>query len=946
MSESVKIFLSTVSDEFRAYRDQLRTDLTRHNVEVKVQEDFVDLGGDTLDKLDVYIAHCDAVVHLVGDMTGSAPLRRDVEALLVKYPNLPADLRPLAEALGDGTEISYTQWEAWLALYHRRLLFIAKAAEWSGRGPKYAPTDASRAAQTAHLARLETLKRYPGCHFHGPDDLARHVLETAVLDLLVRAERGKTRRRPNNLPFASLGSLFKGREEVLEKLHQALTADASAGTAIAGRALHGLGGIGKTRLAVEYALQHEAEHSALLFVRADTPVQLDTSLAALAGPDILDLPEKDAREDAVKIPAALGWCEAHPGWLMILDNVDDAPAVAAVAKLLARLKNGKVVVTGRAGNFPASLRKLELGVLDVAASVAFLMERTDDDRARSPDDAKLAQELAGKLGGLALGLEQAGAYIATERIGFARYLQLWREKRTTVLNWFDKTLMSYDHDTGLAATWATSVDRLTKDGRLLLERLAFLAPEPVPDSLLDVAAPRDAEGFYARSAQANLFAYSLVSRATVETGKAAQDGFVVHRLVQDFTRRSVSRSRREEAFEEALAWVNAAFVDDPQEVRNWPVLDALSPHALAVAKQADEATIALPAARIFNHLAVLLYAKARYAEAEPLYRRALAIEEASLGSDHLIVAASLNNLASLLYSTSRFGEAESCYQRALAIDEASTGPDHPAVARDLNNLALLLRDTNRRAEAEPLYWRSLKILETSLGADHPDVAIRLNNLAILLRDSNRLEEAEPLTRRALAIDGGYFGPHHPNVARDLNGLAGLLGATKRYEEAEPLYWRALTISEASYGPDHPNVAVGLNNLAELFRATNRYGQAEPLYRRALTISEASYGLDHPIVATKLNNLALLLYVLDRLDEAEPLMRRALAIDEANYEPDHPDVARDLNSLAELLGTANRFNEAEPLFRRALAIAEASYGPDHPRTVMVRDNLIALEAARE
>ena len=729
MSESVKIFLSTVSDEFRAYRDQLRTDLTRHNVEVKVQEHFVDLGGDTLDKLDVYIAHCDAVVHLVGDMTGSAPLRRDVEALLVKYPNLPADLRPLAEALGDGTEISYTQWEAWLALYHRRLLFIAKAAEWSGRGPKYAPTDASRAAQTAHLARLETLKRYPGCHFHGPDDLARHVLETAVLDLLVRAERGKTRRRPNNLPFASLGSLFKGREEVLEKLHQALTADASAGTAIAGRALHGLGGIGKTRLAVEYALQHEAEHSALLFVRADTQAQLDTSLAALAGPDILDLPEKDAREDSVKIPAALGWCEAHPGWLMILDNVDDAPAVAAVAKLLARLKNGKVVVTGRAGSFPASLRKLELGVLDVAASVAFLMERTDDDRARSPDDAKLAQELAGELGGLALGLEQAGAYIATERIGFARYLQLWREKRATVLNWFDKTLMSYDHDTGLAATWATSVDRLTADGRRLLERLAFLAPEPVPDSLLDVAALRDAEGFYARSAQANLFAYSLVSRATVETGKAAQDGFVVHRLVQDFTRRGMTEERRKESLREALGWVNVAFVGDPQDVQSWPVLDPLAPHALVVAKQADEATITEPTASLFDRLATLLQQKARYAEAEPLFRRALAIDEASYGPDRPEVATDLNKLASLLYATNRLGEAEPLFRRALAIDEASYGPDHPTVATCLNNLAGLLRATNRLGEAEPVFRRALAIDEASYGADHPNTVTVRENLA-------------------------------------------------------------------------------------------------------------------------------------------------------------------------------------------------------------------------
>jgi hypothetical protein len=109
----VKIFLSTVSDEFRRYRDLLRTDLTRHNVEVKVQEDFRDLGGETLDKLDVYIAHCDAVVHLVGDMTGCYPGERGLSVLLAKYRDLPTKLPPLSAALKDGVGVSYTQWEAW-----------------------------------------------------------------------------------------------------------------------------------------------------------------------------------------------------------------------------------------------------------------------------------------------------------------------------------------------------------------------------------------------------------------------------------------------------------------------------------------------------------------------------------------------------------------------------------------------------------------------------------------------------------------------------------------------------------------------------------------------------------------------------------------------------------------------------------------------------------------
>ncbi len=182
---SISVFLSTVSDEFRAYRDQLRSDLTRHNVEVKVQEDFKGLGGDTLDKLDVYITHCDAVVHLVGEMAGSAPGEREQQALLRKHPDLPVRLPPLDAALRQGAEISYTQWEAWLALYHGKLLLTAKAEPIAPRGPKFAPTDRSHEAQSAHLGRLEIMRRYPDCTFKDAPDLARHIAYTAILDLLV-----------------------------------------------------------------------------------------------------------------------------------------------------------------------------------------------------------------------------------------------------------------------------------------------------------------------------------------------------------------------------------------------------------------------------------------------------------------------------------------------------------------------------------------------------------------------------------------------------------------------------------------------------------------------------------------------------------------------------------------------------------------------------------------
>jgi hypothetical protein len=501
------------------------------------------------------------------------------------------------------------------------------------RGAKFAPDEASRASQDHHLTRLKAVDFYPAKPFTSADNLVARVFGSAVLDALKKAG---SITKPRNLPFASLGSLLAGREEDLADLHTALLGAKGAPVA-----LYGLGGIGKTRPAIEYAWSREADYSALLFVNASDGSALNTGLAALTAFELLDLPEKEARDDATKITAVLRWLESNPTWLMILDNVDDRAAVAEVAKLMPRLKGGHVVITARASNFPAAVRKLEVSTLDENSAAQSLLDRTDADRSKSKDDAALAWTLARELGGLALGLEQAGAHIATDRIGFARYLKLWTESREKALAWADATVTGSDRT--LATTWATSVARLSPASRRLLDRLAFVAPDPVPDSLLDVAVPGEAADSDAYVARAGLYAYSLVSGVTAEDGGAL--GFVVHRLVQDFARRAMSDERRPQALREALEWVDTAFTGHPQDVWNWPVLDPLAPHALAAARHADAADIAKPTARLLSNLGVLFDVKADYAEAEKLKRRALAIEEKSYGSDHPNVAVHLNNLA-------------------------------------------------------------------------------------------------------------------------------------------------------------------------------------------------------------------------------------------------------------------------------------------------------------
>ena len=249
-----------------------------------------------------------------------------------------------------------------------------------------------------------------------------------------------------------------------------------------------------------------------------------------------------------------------------------------------------------------------------------------------------------------------------------------------------------------------------------------------------------------------------------------------------------------------------------------------------------------------NDLAQLLHETNRLAEAEPLMRRALDLDEFVLGKNHPTAARDLNNLSALLQATNQFDEAEKMVRRALQIDEAAFGKHHSTFSRSLNNLAHILVVTRRFEEAEAVLRQALEVDEANLGKQHPSVAIRLNNLAGLFCEMNRLSEAEPLMLQALQIDEAAFGAHHPAIARDQNNLAHLLMETDRYDEAERRFRRALKIDEETFDGQHPTIANRLNNLAQLLKDTGRIEEAEPLMHRAVDILRAfqmQTGCEHP-----------------------------------------------------------------------------------------------------
>ena len=712
--------------------------------------------------------------------------------------------------------------------------------------------------QQGFLWHLQNLKRD-----HQQHDEKLDVIISYLQQIVSGSDNRKSERlQIHNLPYKSIGGLFKGRKEALGKLEEELGGGKVAAITQT-RAICGLGGIGKTRLVVEFGwrLLEKEEVKAVLFVVADNLVNLTLNMAKLAGVGLLNLDECKLEDQLAVVEAVVGHLAGRDDYLVIFDNVDDEEARGRVGEIVPRLCKGKVIITSRMAEWGGGVEAVAIDKLSKEEAVSYLLEKTQRGRAAGEDDKEAAGRLAGKLDGLPIALEQAAAYINHRHIGFEGYLVEFDKGRKKVLSWHSNKLQDYPE--AVLSVWQTTEECLGAGELGILRLASFLGPEAIPAGLFESGEERigeaigliggggDVDGeIDVRGMLGELSAWSMINLTGEE--------FIVHRLVQESVRLRINEDYKE--WVELALWLVDGYIPGdppPDDVRSWGLWEAMAPHVSVVAEYGDESGIGEPTGRLMNSLALHFASKASFEIAEKLYRRALAIDEGSFGAGHPKVAVDLNNLAILLKDTNRLDEAEPLMRRALAIDEGSFGPGHPNVATDLNNLAGLLRDTNRLAEAEPMYERVVEIFEKSFGPEHPNVATALNNLAGLLRDTNRLAETEPMYERVVKIFEKSFGPKHPNVATALNNLAGLLAATNRLAEAEPMYERVVKIFEKSFGPEHPNVATALNNLAQLLQDTNKLAEAEPLMRRALAIDEGSFGAGHPDVAdrksTRLNS---------------------------------------------------------------------------------------------
>jgi tetratricopeptide (TPR) repeat protein len=819
-----------------------------------------------------------------------------------------------------------------------------------GRNKKFIPI-AFCAADFAHIPTpLRGATRYDLSSEAGYEDLYRQLTGQPAV---TAPELGAVRVVPPRLVHAPLPPLeqkqdfvtgwtvpyprnpfFTGREKVLAALHAALQKRGRA-------ALSGLGGVGKTQTATEYAYRHRKDYHSVLWASAESRETLLSSFVSIAS--ALNLPESTAKEQEAAVGAVKRWLETHSGWLLVLDNADD---LAIAREFMPHHPQGHILLTTRAQATSAIAERVEIEEMETEEGALFLLRRAGLVPKEQPlsvasaADRSLAEQIWKEVGGLPLALDQAGAFMEETPSSLAEYLTFYKSEGAKLRA--ERGGLG-DHPS-VTVTFSLAFNKVAEASAAaadLIRLCAFLAPDAIPEEIFTNSAAELGET--ATEATTPLaFAQVLkeCGRFSLIDRNPQNKTLDIHRLVQSVVRDGMDGAEQRRWAERAVRAVNTAFPHI--EFPDWPKCERLLPHAQACAAVVEEFGFEFhEIARLFNQAGLYLGKRARYAEAEPLYQRALAILEKTLGPEHPNVANTLNNLAGLYYDRGKFAEAEPLYLRALAMRERVLGPEHPDVGQSLNNLAGLYSAQGKYAEAEPLYLRALAIRGKALGPEHPDVATTLNNLAGLHCGQGKYADAEPLYQRAVAIDEKALGPEHPETATDLNNLAVLYNSQGKYAEAEPLHRRALAIREKALGPEHPDVANSLNNLAGLYHAQGKYAEAESLYQRALVLLEKTLGPVHPGVASSVNNLALLYCNQGKYAEAEPLYQRALKIDEKALGPDDRNVAQSLNNLAGVYFAQGKYAEAEPLCQRTLAIWEKALGQEHPKVVTTLENYAAL-----
>ena len=738
---------------------------------------------------------------------------------------------------------------------------------------------------------------------------------------------------PINLPPTNV-TFFAGRDDDLVKMHELLQKNQRVAVSAF---VKGMGGVGKSELALQYALRHLlTDYSGgICWLRGNEgtlPTQLQDFVQVQLGetmPDGLDSGEKLAghcwRRLSKRVEGLM---------LVVLDDVKDYENVELFLPPL----DGKfrVLATTRLmlGN---AMQQYTLDVLELVAAVDLLKSFLPEVDPRRGSDTEI-KRLCEWLGRLPLAIELVGRYLARKPdLSIVKMQERLEEKKLQQDALTDKqrrALAEMTAKLNVAAAFDLSWQELSEGAQRLACLLSLFALAPihwqwVMDAMINVGeekleACRDNE----------LLNLHLLERTQ-------QGVYELHQLLREYfqfqLQQNPNYSQIISIFFNLFENIAEGFSPTKSSFDNLVISEPHLREAIILKNNNNDYQLS---SYLFG-LGKLSTSKGNYNEAEKQYKEALSIRQNQTIVNHLGIADILNDMGLMYLEKGEYSKSDHHLSEAFTIRQSHSSIDYIVIASSLNNFGLLRIRMGEYDQAEKLLLEALSIRELHLPANDLDIATSLNNLAMLYYSRGRYIDAEPLWIKARLIREEKLGLDHPAVATICHNLASGYERQGKYTDAEELYLKARSIRKDKLGDNHQLYAITLSNLAGLYKLQNRFSDAENLYMQTHKIFEKRLDADHPNLARSFRNIADNYRDQGKYIEAEPSYLRAIEINTKNHGENHLEVAIDNCSLAKFYVLQKYYGKAEKLYKQAIPIVELKLSCDHPNFIKVREEYALL-----
>ncbi|MGW5715303.1 FxSxx-COOH system tetratricopeptide repeat protein [Amycolatopsis sp. NPDC003865] len=683
-------------------------------------------------------------------------------------------------------------------------------------------------------------------------------LETALFQALTELARPQQQSMPAGRIWGIPGRTveFTGREGLLASLHESL----QSGRPAVVHAMYGMGGVGKTTMALEYAHRFGDDYDVAWWIPAEDPDLIAGRLADLARTLDLASEQDSANAALARLHGAL---RTRNHWLLIFDNAEDAKSLQPFLPG----GEGHVIITSRNPNWGGVGVALPVNVFTRAESIEVLRTRLAELTGADAD------RIAEALGDLPLAVDQAGWLLSVTRWTADTYLSLLAERTEELLARHEQTS---GYPISVAASWTLSFDRLAHDhpaALLALTCMAWLAPEPVPLTLLTQQLAELPEELASVARDPLAFADLISILRTRGMADVTATTAKLHRVPAALLRARTKHVLTAGSLDWPVVVVRLLRaglppVDPWGNPSAWPIWQPLLPHILvATDSERDLQPAISDVAYMLERAAIYLQTRGDPRAALPLFERSYELFRAARGDDHPDTLDTASSLAVDLRALGEYQRAYNLHQDILVRARHALGDDHRITLVTAGNLAFTLRALGEHQRAHDLNEDTLTRFQRVLGNDHAETLATASNLALDLRALGELQRAHDLNQDTLTRRKHILGDNHPYTLISAKNLAVDLRLLGEYQRAHDLNQDTLTRSKRVLGESHPETLATASNLALDLRALGELQRAYDLNRDTLTRRKRILGDNHPDTLATADDVATDSAALGRAEDS-------------------------------------------------------------------------------